>query len=64
LTEIQGIFDILIVIKTIGSKTSPYFTSAVAWREQFSRIESVGEGCNLIDRAIAKLNLENENIYR
>jgi tRNA-dihydrouridine synthase B len=40
------------------------FAGAAAWRKQFSRIKSVGEGCDLIDRAIAKLNLENENIYR
>jgi nifR3 family TIM-barrel protein len=40
------------------------FTGAAIWRDRFSRIESVGEGCDLIDRAIAQLHLENENIYR
>jgi nifR3 family TIM-barrel protein len=40
------------------------FTGAAVWRDRFSRIESLGEGCDLIDGAIAQLNLENENIYR
>ncbi len=38
------------------------FTAAAVWRDRFSRIESLGEGCDLIDEAIAQLNLENENI--
>jgi tRNA-dihydrouridine synthase len=40
------------------------FTGAAVWRDRFSRIESLGEGCDLIDGAIAQLNLENENIDR
>ncbi|MFM7883831.1 MAG: tRNA-dihydrouridine synthase, partial [Microcystis panniformis] len=40
------------------------FTGAAVWRDRFSRIESLEEGCDLIDGVIAQLNLENENIYR
>lgn len=33
------------------------FTAAAAWRDQFSQIKSVQEGCDLIDRAIDSLQL-------